>query len=130
MRVIRFNTALGLLLTGVLLMGAQLVLLTGPSLIHPGVAETVLNADGTHNTQAAPCHDESAPTNQTPENHDCCTVGHLHVIASAQVIIAPSFIVTSADNSFIPSASLNQAASPTRRVSDTGPPGSAVPIRV
>ena len=134
MLAIRFNTALGLLLTGVLLMTAQFVLLTHPSLTHPlprtvPMPENASNSPAEH-AGAAGCHEESAPTNQAPENHDCCTVGHLRAIGSAQVSIAPVFAVTSVDDSFIQWASLDQTASPARQISDTGPPGSAVPIRV
>lgn len=129
MLAIRFNTALGLLLTGVLLMAAQFVLLTHPSLAHP-LPRTVLISSDTQDTREAGCHEESAPTNQAPENHDCCRVGHLRAIGSAQVSIAPVFAATSVDDSSIQWASLDQTASPASQISDTGPPGSAVPIRV
>ncbi|HEU5231898.1 MAG TPA: hypothetical protein VFU50_03485 [Terriglobales bacterium] len=130
----RFNTALGISITGVFLITAQFAMLSHASITHP-LPRTILTSQdasdtGVRHSGAADCHEESAPKNQAPHNHDCCTVGHLHAIGSAQVSIVPSFVVTSADNSFIPSASLDQTASPARQTSDSGPPGSAVPIRV
>jgi hypothetical protein len=130
MRAIRFKTALELSLTGVLLMGTQFMLLTHRSLTHPGVAGTELTSAGTEGSGAAGCHEESAPQGQAPQNHDCCTVGHLHAIASAQLIIAPAFAVTPLKGSILLSGSIDQTSSQTSQVSDTGPPGSAVPIRV
>ena len=133
MRVIRINTALGLLLTGVLLMAAQFVLVNHPSVTHSR-PRTVLTSDadhaGTKHTRAAGCHEESAPKDQAPENHDCCMVGHLHAIGSAPVIIAPAFAVNPVNGSLLQSASIEQNASQTNQISDTGPPGSVVPIRI
>jgi hypothetical protein len=130
MRVIRFNMALGLLLTAVLLMPAQFVLLTYPLLTYPAVAGTGLTSLPTQATRSAPCHDESAPTDQTPKNHDCCVVGHLHAMGYAQASIAPAFEVTSVNRTAVRSATNEVTASYTGVFLDTGPPGSAVPIRI
>ena len=131
MRVIRFNTALGLLLTGVLLMPAQFVLLTQRYLTtHHGVAATGLTSEATQDTQAAPCHDESAPTDQGPKNHDCCMLGHLHATGSAQASISPPFDVTSVNSSVLASGSFTQTASRACKGSDTGPPGSTLAMRI
>ena len=129
MRSIQFNTALGLLVAGVLLMGAQFVLLTHPSLTHP-LPQTVLSSSDTQHTQATGCHEESAPKHHAPQNHDCCAVGHLHAIGSAAMHVARASAVSPVNTSILLSASIEQTASQTSQVSDTGPPGSAVPIRV
>jgi hypothetical protein len=134
MRVIRINTALGLLITGVFLITAQFAMLSHASIAHP-LPRTVLTPEGAsdgpvEHAGVAGCHKESAPTDQAPKNHDCCTVGHLHAMGSAQVSIATAFAITSVDNSFIQSADLAQTTSHTTQILDTGPPGSAVPIRV
>lgn len=130
MPVFRFHMALGLLLTAVLLMPAQFVLLTYPSLTHPAVAGTVLTSDGRQVTRSAPCHDESAPPDQSPKNHDCCLVGHLHALGYAQASIAPAFAATSANRTAVRSVTIEGTASYIGEFPDTGPPGSAVPIRI
>jgi len=65
MLAIRLNTALGLLLTGVLLTATALVLLSHPLLTHSGLVGTLLTSDANHRgaegTGAAGCHEESAP---------------------------------------------------------------------
>ncbi|SRR5579884_163154 len=129
MRVVRFNTALGLLLTGVLLVGTQFVLLTYSSLTH-SLPRTVLTVGGTGDKGAAGCHDESAPSDQNPKNHDCCTVGHLYALGSALVHIALACAVTPVNSSILLSANIDNSSSQATQVFDTGPPGSAVPIRV
>src|SRR6185437_14963194 len=128
MSALRSRTA-RLLLLSVFLMPAEFVLLGSGSRAHP-LPRTVLTFGTTQQTRAAGCHEDSSPSDKAPKNHDCCTLGHLHAIGSAQVSIAPVFAVTSVDNSFIPSAILDQPTSPARQISDTGPPNSAVPIRV
>ena len=134
MRVARFNTALGLLLTGMLLTAAQFMLLNGPTSTHRDLASRVLTPDanqgGAGDTSAPGCHQESAPRDQAPLNHDCCTIGHLHAIGSASVIIAPAFAVGRVSSPLVPSASIDQTVSQTTQFSDTGPPGSAFPIRI
>lgn len=134
MPAVRFNTALGLLLTGVLLVAAQFVLLNDPSLTHPGLAgmevTSEANQGGAGDTPAAGCHEESAPRDQAPVNHDCCTVGHLHAIGSAPVIIAPAFAGSPVSSSLVQSASIAQIPPQTTQFFDTGPPGSVVPIRI
>jgi len=134
MLAIRLNTAIGLLLTGVLLTATALVLLSHPLLTHSGLVGTLLTSDANHRgaegTGAAGCHEESAPRDQAPANHDCCLVGHLRAIGSALVIIAPAFAVSPISSSFVQAASIEQEPSQTREFSDSGPPGSALPIRV
>ncbi len=134
MRTIRFNTALGLLITGGLLMAAQFVLLNDPMSTRRGLAGTVLtsgaNQGDTDDAPAAGCHEEPVRRDQAPRNHDCCTIGHLHAIASASVVTAPAFAVSPVNSPLVQPASIEQTASQSSQFSDTGPPGSAVPIRI
>ena len=130
MSAIRSRTALLLLLLGAVLVPAQFVLIGSET--HP-LQRTVLTSEaddgGTQQTRAAGCH-ESAPSDQAPQNHECCTVGHLHAIGSAPMIIAPAFPVNPVNGSLRQSPSIEQIPSQTVQIFDTGPSGSTVPIRI
>lgn len=134
MDVIRSKTTPILLLLGVLLIATHSRLLRHAPLSSLQ-SRTILTsstnfAGGSEPTGATGCHEESAPKERAPQNHDCCTFGHLHAIASAPLAVAPRLPVTAFNCSRRESASADQVTSPSDQISDTGPPGSALPIRI
>ncbi|HVH89755.1 MAG TPA: hypothetical protein VM912_23765 [Terriglobales bacterium] len=85
-----------------------------------------------HALGAASCHEDSAPTptEQTPQNHDCCSVGHLHATAIAPLSIVPDLALAGRTICCAqdPARDSQPLVSPQRI--DTSPPGVPTPIRI
>lgn len=111
---LRSTTTLFLLVIGVSLMATQFV----------------SSPDSGRQASVASCHEESAPADQVPQNHDCCALGHLHAVGSAPLVVVPSIEVTAMTAARLRLTESRETIPQARHYSDTGPPGSALPIRI